>query len=325
VAMAECLSFNQTLGFVGDDPLSADMLKYITFYRQNREIFHKTEDVATVAVLRSYPSLAYHNAKAQLSAILIEQTLIQSRIPFDLVFDEHLADLSKYKVLILPDSECLSEQQITAVRQFVDRGGGLLASGGAGLYDEWRRVRVRPGLSGLADSQPRAEAYQERVEGSDAAARLPVRQEYGKGRVVYFFSLPLDGIRPDPSPYFNIDNRFWKRPKNWPEIQEAIRWAGKAAFPVEVSGPAYLVANLVSQSDKQRLLLHLVNYNARNAPSIQSVDVNLQTPNGKTIKEVRLITPDSTHPENLEFSKADSRITFTVPEVKTYSVIVVSW
>jgi len=54
-----------------------------------------------VALLRSYASIAYHQSRAQLSAILFEQALIESKIPFDLIFDEHLADLSKYRVLIL--------------------------------------------------------------------------------------------------------------------------------------------------------------------------------------------------------------------------------
>ena len=35
------------------------------------------------------------------ATILVEQALIQGRIPFDLIFDEHLEDLSKYKALVL--------------------------------------------------------------------------------------------------------------------------------------------------------------------------------------------------------------------------------
>jgi beta-galactosidase GanA len=80
----------------------------------------------------------------QLAAILTEQALIQARIPFDLIFDEHLSDLSKYKVLVLPETECLSDAQLASIRSFVAGGGGLVATGQAGLYDQWRRVRVQP-------------------------------------------------------------------------------------------------------------------------------------------------------------------------------------
>ena len=58
------------------------MLKYISFYRKNRDCYRGTEDVASLAVLRSYPSLTYHNLRVQLSAILVEQALIQARVPF---------------------------------------------------------------------------------------------------------------------------------------------------------------------------------------------------------------------------------------------------
>ncbi|HVN80242.1 MAG TPA: beta-galactosidase trimerization domain-containing protein, partial [Terriglobia bacterium] len=325
VAMAECLAFDQTLGFVGEDPLPATMLQYISFYRKNREFYIGAKDAATVAVLRSYPSIAYHNAQAQLSAVLVEQALIQDRIPFDLIFDEHLANLSRYKVVILPGSECLSDQQLAAIRHFVENGGGLLATGEVGLYDEWRRVRVRRGLEGLVDSQPRAEAYQERVETAASAPSLPVRKEFGKGRVVYFPSVQYDGPLPEVEPYFSISNRFWKRPKNAPEISQAIHWANQGRLPVEISGPAFLVANLVTQPDKQRMMLHLVNYNARNMPSIRSVDVNCQLPQGRTVKEVKLIAPDSSNPEILKMTVNAVSVAFTVPEVKTYAVAVVSW
>jgi hypothetical protein len=164
VAMAESLAFNQTLGYVGEDPLAPDMRKYLAFYRKHRDLFVGARDLASVAVLRSYPSLTYHNARAQLSAILLEQTLIQARIPFVLVFDEHLSDLSPYRALVLPDSECLSDQQLSWIRRFVEDGGGLVAIGQAGLYDQWRRLRVKPGLSGMVDGQPTARDYEESVE-----------------------------------------------------------------------------------------------------------------------------------------------------------------
>ena len=135
----------------------AAMLKYIAFYRKHRELFTGARDAGNVALLRSYPSIAYNHARAQLSAILTEQTLIQARIPFDLVFDEHLEDLSKYRVLILPDSECLSDPQLAAVRAFVEKGGGLLAIGQSGPV---RRVEkaadaARPDGTGR-QSAPRA-------------------------------------------------------------------------------------------------------------------------------------------------------------------------
>ena len=117
-----------------------------------------------MAVFRSHPSITYHNSRAGLSAILVEQALIQAKVPFHLIFDEHLSDLSpsNCKVLILPDSECLSDDQLALIRRFVEAGGGLIVTEQAGLYDQWRRLRVKPGLQGLVDNQPPAAPYQEK-------------------------------------------------------------------------------------------------------------------------------------------------------------------
>ena len=252
VATAEKLAFNQTIGTAGSAPLPRWMLDYIAFYKKHRDLFVGTRDLATVGVLRSYPSITYHNVRAQLSAILVEQALIQSRIPFHLIFDEPLPDLSKLKVLILPDSECLSDDQIAKIRSFVENGGALIATGQAGLYDEWRRLRVEPGLKGLAEGQPPASAYEEDVGALNISSGLPVRKLIGEGRVVYFPGIPFDGPLPQMEPYFTIDNRFWKRPANWQELIGEIRWAANAEMPVEISGPEFLAANLVGQPEKRR-------------------------------------------------------------------------
>ncbi len=91
LAMAECLAFNQTLGYVGEDPLRASTLKYVDFYRRNRDLFRGTRDTGGVALLRSYPSITYDQPRAQLAAVLAEQALIEAHVPFELVFDRDLA------------------------------------------------------------------------------------------------------------------------------------------------------------------------------------------------------------------------------------------
>jgi hypothetical protein len=312
LAAAECLAFNQTIGFAGSDPLTPEVRHYIDFYRRNREYYAGTRDLANVAVLRSYASLTYNHAHAQLAAILTEQTLIQSRIPFDLVFDEHLADLSRYRVLILPESECLSDRELEAIRNFVTAGGGLVAIGQAGLFDQWRRVRAKPGLEGLVDHQLPA-----------ASDGPPRRKQVSRGRTAYMPALWFDGPLPESEPYFSIGERYWKFPKNGGDLIESVRWAAREELPVQVSGPASLVANLVEQPQHRRLCLHLVNYNARAA--VQDVEVRLELPGRAAAQEVRLISPDTPIPE-LPAARAEAgRAVFRIPTVKLYSVAVVTW
>ena len=323
-AIAECLAFNQTIGSAGGDPIRPDMRRYINFYRTNRELYTGAVDAGNVALLRSYASIAYHHSKAQLSAILVEQALIQSKIPFDLVFDEHLADLSKYRVLILPESQCLTDGQLAAIRKFVENGGGLVATGMAGLYDQWRRLRVEPGLKGMVEGQRPARAYQENVVREEEGG-APTRKQYGKGRVIYFPTVPFDGPLPEMENFFNISSRrFWKAPRNWKEIAEGIRWAADNV-PLEVSGPDYLIANLTAHPAKRRTVIHLVNYNHRNVSEIESVAVKCRLPEGARFQDARVVSPDFEGSQPVPAKAEGGVVSFTLPKLKVYSVVVLNW
>ena len=213
----------------------------------------------------------------QYTAILAEQSLIESHVPFELVFDRDLADLSRYNVLVLPNSTCLSDAQLAAIRRFVRQGGGLVAIGQAGLYDQWRRARTTPGLAGLVDGQPLGGHYEEEatLEYRDAGAAS--RKEAGKGRAAYLPGLRFDGPLPEIGSYVTFNNRFFRRPANYRDLADAVRWAAGDALPVKIDGPTYLVANLVSQPEKRRSLLHLVNY-SRNVDAHQGRDYCLPRP-----------------------------------------------
>ena len=42
-------------------------------------------------MLRSYASMAYDNHRAELEQCMFEQAMIQTQVPFDLVFDEDVS------------------------------------------------------------------------------------------------------------------------------------------------------------------------------------------------------------------------------------------
>ena len=325
-AIGECLAFNQTIGFAGESPLTREMLKYIAFYRRYRDCFVGTRDVAPVAVLRSYPSITYHNSAAGLSAILAEQTLIQSRIPFQLIFDEHLTTLSPStcSVLILPNSECLSDDQIAAIRRFVEAGGGLVVTEHAGLYDDWRRLRVTPGLHELVDHQVLSTAYEEHVHAAVRAAGAPSQKQVGRGRVFYIPGLQFDGPMPPNEPYFSIGKAFWKRPANWKELVDGIEWTSRNSLPLKVSGPDYLVANLVEQPQRSRRFVHLVNFNFKATPSIENIEISCAGSKGNAVRTVRIYSPESETGRDLSFRMNGDSASFTVPRLNAYCMVEVS-
>lgn len=324
-AIAECLAFNQTIGFAGVSPLSADVLKYISFYRKLRDLYVGAEDLTTVAVLRSYASITYNNAGAGLSTILVEQALIQARIPFRMITDEHLAKLSPAtcKVLVLPNVECLSDEQLQALERYVAAGGGLVATEQSGLYDDWRRARVEPGLQSLVEGQPAV--HEPKTQGAEVEARdRPRRKTLGKGRTVYIPAVDFDGSLPSDQPYFTLGAEFWKRPKNWRDIVDAVLWSSGDQMPVAVNAPEYVAMNLTEQIEKRRRILHLVNYDGENF-AIDGVNIRCATPAGKPATAVHFYSPDADEGRRIDFRIDGEDAVFTAPRWLAYAVITVRW
>ncbi len=69
--------------------------------------------------------------------------LTRSHIPVDLIVDQDLTleRLSRYSGLILANARCLSREQGMAIRAFVERGGGLVATYETSLSDDEGRPR----------------------------------------------------------------------------------------------------------------------------------------------------------------------------------------
>jgi len=78
------------------------------------------------------------------------QALVRARIPYLPVHVDHIEregpDLA---VLILPSLAAMSDEQVAAVRRFVDRGGALIASGQTSLCNEWGDPRPDFALADL--------------------------------------------------------------------------------------------------------------------------------------------------------------------------------
>lgn len=87
------------------------------------------------------------------AAIGFFRALNEAHIPVDIVSDRILEEeperLAEYAVLILPDAACLSDQTMAHIRQFVEQGGGLVATHLTSLLDENGSSRKDFGLADL--------------------------------------------------------------------------------------------------------------------------------------------------------------------------------
>jgi hypothetical protein len=128
---------------------------------------------------------------------------------------------------------------------------------------------------------------------------------------------------PTTESYFLIGPEFWKRPKNWQQLVDAVSWAARGDIPMQVSGPDFLAANLVEQPNKRQRLIHLVNYN-RQVSSIENVEVRCATPVGKPANAIRLYSVNLDTYNQLNFRMQGQEAVFTVPRLNTYCMIAVS-
>ena len=76
---------------------------------------------------------------------------IEAHLPIAVINDWNLndEDLSRYDVLLMPNTACLDNAQIEAVTRFVNHGGGLLASLDTSLCDEFGTPRPDFGLASV--------------------------------------------------------------------------------------------------------------------------------------------------------------------------------
>ena len=97
--------------------------------------------LADVAVLHNWPSMAYSINATAAPVTLMEQVLIQYKVPFDILFDEQLDRIGQYAAVILAGQECVSDAQIQTLLEFVRNGGTLVVTGNTGQYNDWRQAR----------------------------------------------------------------------------------------------------------------------------------------------------------------------------------------
>ncbi|MBI2808794.1 MAG: beta-galactosidase trimerization domain-containing protein, partial [Planctomycetes bacterium] len=83
------------------------------------------------------------------SVLGVFRTAVEEHLPVTVINDWNLnaRDLAKFKLLILPNTACLDNAQVTAIEQFVKNGGGLVASLDTSLFDEIGDARANFALA----------------------------------------------------------------------------------------------------------------------------------------------------------------------------------
>jgi len=111
--------------------------------------------LARVALVYSQQTAAFYGGmdaqeKVENHLLGMYHALIEARIPFEMVHDGLLdaEHVDQFKTLILPNIAALSDEQCQQIRDYVKRGGSIVATYETSLYDQWG---VRRDDFGLAD------------------------------------------------------------------------------------------------------------------------------------------------------------------------------
>lgn len=133
------------------------------------------EAAAPVGVLWSQTNVDFYgrdaaDVKTQPAWYGVVRALTRHRIPYTPVHIDHLdRDAAKLRAVVMPGMGALSDRQGDAIRRFVKNGGGLVACGEAGLYDEWGQPRPDFALADLFSASHR---------GASLGFEVPVRASF---------------------------------------------------------------------------------------------------------------------------------------------------
>jgi len=316
VKLAECFAFNPG-GFAGGGDAEVN-----AWYHRHKRYQLDAETLSEVAVLRHRQTLSYNCVEPHLSAITMEQVLIERRIPWDMAWAGHLGDLGRYRLLILPDVECLSDEEVARIAAFVAAGGAVLATEQTGVYDNWRRPRQAP-VTGRIETHEQAEA---------AARALPalhelfgrdhvdvghvVRRELpGGGRACYLPVVQYAVRPPTGTEFWCVVPQHWAMPKNARQIAAAVDWCLGEKRRLRVDCEQRVVVEHTRVGDEE--LVHLVHVDPAEGPASAVVEIQREKP-----PRAVLAAGLREDPADMEFQYADGLVRVELSDFQTYRMLI---
>jgi hypothetical protein len=143
--------FTKFSGTLRDRRWLAPVEQLYTWHARHERYLRNTEPVARVAMVYSQQTARWYGRKVEDHTLGFYHALIEARIPFEMLHDGLLdaAHTGRFKVLVLPNIAALSDAQCAQLRDFVRRGGSLVATYETSLYDERGARRSDFGLADL--------------------------------------------------------------------------------------------------------------------------------------------------------------------------------
>ncbi|MBN2327949.1 MAG: beta-galactosidase [Candidatus Omnitrophica bacterium] len=248
--------------------------KYQIFFREHSDLYDGYHASASVALAHLFDQVYYLNVEHIRMIHALNRYLADQQIPFEHIIEEDLTAeaLSRYQVVILPNTAFLSDQELDALEAFSAGGGMLILIRECGAYDMLCRPRNESGLMSrlkfkgavfqfehLSDALPHDGIFFEpgiQAAHSGEMDMLPVQTEFRK----YAFLAQLD-----KDLWFK---RYLDPGPLTPLIAKALSRNPHLTDPWEASGVRHRMYDR-RKGTEGRIVVHLVNKNVPLAASLE--------------------------------------------------------
>ncbi|MBE9510803.1 MAG: hypothetical protein IMY71_07995, partial [Bacteroidetes bacterium] len=113
---------------------------------------------------------------------------------------------------------------------------------------------------------------------------------------------------------------------------ELVQWAAGGTCPVHCLAPYTVECHPLIQTDKSRIVVHLVNYKVDLEGNIieeKNTGLKVLLPEGAKVKNLKLVSPDDVTEKVLEIKEVKKNgqnfVEFVVPSVSIYTLAVIDY
>ncbi len=341
LAAAETLAFDGVLCDTGAYwcPTVA-RVPFVRFYRRFESVLRSGPSVADVAVLsmmndaytiadKAHPFASPADSIREVRAVT--DWLSEARVEWADLMDDNVTpdSLAPYKAVCVPHQRMLDDDQVAALKAYVQAGGTLLLSGECGTGYRHGAPRAEPAFAGMVPQVPSGKLF--------AVAAC------GRGRVAW---CPLGFANVDAPPDYRASDTQAAQPARG--LIEAVNRGtflacldaalGQGLSSILSPGPrAVRIASRWFKTDdgSATMTVHLANYDIRATTTLVYIDriltaptelrpatdvrVAAPVPGGWHATGVKIASLPGTEQTTVEFTAFKDGVGFTVPSVASYS------
>ncbi|HET6428996.1 MAG TPA: alpha-amylase family protein [Phycisphaerae bacterium] len=290
LAQAMAFAFNRGMTGTAHAGQDASRQRFFDFFRQYRRYNTCAESMANVAVLRHRLSMAYDSYTPVLAACAVEQVMQESHIPYAILAASQLDRLGRFRLLIIPAMQTMTDGEIDTVSRWVRRGGRLMLVGEVASKDDLNQFRTPSRrvetIEDLLASDRRQWGF---APLAGRAFDAMFVTDAGKGRVGFLPRLDHLEVPGTGIPDWTVEDDHINAPANAAEVLGVIRELLDGAERLRVIAPREVVVDLCRHGETGEGIVHLVNI-GHAAGRTAGADVAFRWPG--TFKSVRCLRYD---------------------------------